>query len=166
MFLLIDGYNLMHASGVFPPGGSGELQRARRAFLDQLVRRIGPKRAARTTVVFDGREAPPHAPERLTFRGLTVLFSRRGLEADALLEEILARHTHPKNLTVVSSDHRVQRAAKRRKATAADSDVWWSDLAAHGSRDAADSEDHKDLGGLGELDAKHWLKFFGTPDEG
>jgi hypothetical protein len=41
------------------------------------------------------------------------------------MEEMIAADHAPRKLTVVSSDHRVQRAAKRRRAIAVDSDVWY-----------------------------------------
>ena len=49
-------------------------------------------------------------------------------EADDLLEQIIAAHSVPKSLAVVSSDHRVQTAAKRRGAVSFDSQPWLDDL--------------------------------------
>jgi hypothetical protein len=58
-------------------------------------------------------------------RGLTVRFAAQYKDADSLLEELIQADTSPRRLTVVSSDHRVQRAARRRRARAVDSDVWY-----------------------------------------
>ena len=49
-------------------------------------------------------------------------------EADDLIEEIIARHPAPKRLMVISSDHRIQKAASRRDAKFRDSDSWYADL--------------------------------------
>jgi hypothetical protein len=54
-----------------------------------------------------------------------------------LLEELIAAEADPRNLLVVSSDHRVQRAARQRGAGYVDSEMWHAQLAA-ASRSQAD----------------------------
>src|SRR5512145_1807881 len=104
MALLIDGYNLLHAAGIFPAGGPPTLERARLALLDFLVERLPVKEVSRTTVVFDAAQAPPGLPHAIEHRGLAVRFARRGRSADDLLEELILAEPDPRNLTVVSSD--------------------------------------------------------------
>jgi predicted RNA-binding protein with PIN domain len=130
MSLLIDGYNLLFAIGVrqerlAAPGG---LQRARRGLLGMLAASLPPEVAARTTVVFDAAAAPPGLPDREVVRGLSVRYAVGYESADALLEELIRADSAPKRLTVVSSDHRVQQAARRRKAEVADSQAWYDAL--------------------------------------
>ncbi len=158
----------MHASGVFPDRGPATLERSRRALLDALAHRLTHAQAQRTTIVFDAQGAPPGLPSRLSHQGITVLFAPRKLEADELLEELIGQHSAPRRLTVVSSDHRVQRAARRRRAKAVDSDVWMQRLPttiAHSS-DELDPplEEELDLQGLENLETKDWLRFFGDPE--
>ena len=142
MTLLIDGYNLLHASGVFPAAGPPTLERARIALLDHLVGLLGPKQVPRTTVVFDAVQAPPGLPRELTHNGLAVRFARRGGTADELLEDLIATEADPRNLLVVSSDHRVQRAARQGGAEFADSEAWHAELtrAAQSAANAAADE--------------------------
>jgi predicted RNA-binding protein with PIN domain len=135
MNLIIDGYNLLHASGVFPAAGPPTLERARRALLDHLVELLGPKQVARSTIVFDAVQAPPGLPRALMHNGLAVRFARRGGTADELIEELIAEETNPRNLLVVSSDHRVQRAARQRGAKFADSEAWHAE-ASHAAQSA------------------------------
>jgi predicted RNA-binding protein with PIN domain len=139
MALLIDGYNLLHAAGIFPAGGPPTLERARLALLDFLVERLPVKEVSRTTIVFDAAQAPPGLPHEIEHRGLAVRFARRGGSADDLLEELIAAEPDPRNLTVVSSDHRVQRAARQRGARFIDSDAWKAELltSSAAGRDAA-----------------------------
>ena len=56
------------------------------------------------------------------------MFASQDEDADTVIERLVAADSAPKRLTVVSSDHRLQRAAHRRKATAVDSDVWFAQL--------------------------------------
>jgi predicted RNA-binding protein with PIN domain len=74
--------------------------------------------------VFDAIDAPSNLPDRSVYQGITVLFAKPGHEADELIEWLIAKHPAAKRLTVVSSDHRLQTAIKRRRGTAVDSDVF------------------------------------------
>ena len=125
MSLLIDGYNLLHASNVFPATDKPPtLEQARLALLDFLAENLPAKLVPRTIIVFDATSAPPGLPREMSHRGLAVRFARRGGTADEVLEELIAVEPDPRNLLVVSSDHRVQRAARQRGARFTDSEVW------------------------------------------
>jgi predicted RNA-binding protein with PIN domain len=128
MTLLIDGYNLLHVTGLFGRAGSG-LQGSRHALLRFLVAAIDPKELPHTTIVFDATEAPPGLPRVVTHEGMTVRYASDYPDADALLEDLIAADRAPRSLTVVSSDHRVQRAARRRRAAFVDSDIWFAEAA-------------------------------------
>jgi predicted RNA-binding protein with PIN domain len=131
MSLLIDGYNLLFSSDVFPADHEpATLERSRARLLDFLVDSLPARIVERAVVVFDARDAPPGLPGEVTHRGLAVKFARRGSSADELLETLIAEEPDPRNLLVVSSDHRVQRAARRRGASYADSQPWYAELVA------------------------------------
>lgn len=128
MNLIIDGYNLLHAAGEFGHGtGPGGLQRSRDALLRFLAHALQPESAARTVVVFDAG-AQRGEPRREQFRGLTVVFAAGYEDADALIEELIRRHSAPRTLTVVSSDRRLRRAARRRKANSVGSRQWYEQI--------------------------------------
>jgi len=128
MKILVDGYNLLHASGVFGPRrGAGGFEASRRALLDTLAALLGPQREE-TTVVFDAAEAPPGLPERFCHEGIDVRFARDHASADACIEELIAAHDAPTSLTVVSADRRLIAAARRRRARAVSSHEWLADL--------------------------------------
>lgn len=137
--LLIDGYNVI--SPIAPPGnfrptraeamkGSPKswLMIEREKFLDQLAQTLDEPIKARTCVVFDAKNSPPNQPHSLVKNGITVRFAVDHPEADDLLEEMITQHHHPKHLTVVSSDHRIQAAARRRRAKFFDSEPWYDAL--------------------------------------
>ena len=65
MTLIVDGYNLLHASGVFGPDrGARGFEQSRAALLEMLVDLLGD-RASDTIVVFDAARAPDGLPARL-----------------------------------------------------------------------------------------------------
>ena len=113
---LIDGYNVMHAGGRLGPKlGREGFRRARRRFLDELAAALGPDVAGQTTVVFDASVPPGRLPLDANYRGLGVLFALGDENADARIEQLIAEHSNPKTLTVVSSDRRIRQAAARRR---------------------------------------------------
>ena len=126
MRLLIDGYNLMYAAGIVGAGrGPGGLERSRAALVRFVAESLSDVERGSAVIVFDAAGAPPGLPATLNASGLTIRFAKNYPDADALLEELIAADHAPRTLTVVSSDHRVQRAARRRRAAAVDSDVWY-----------------------------------------
>lgn len=142
MPLLIDGYNLMHATGIASAAkGRTPLERERLGLLDFLAVAIDWATEVTATIVFDSAAAPPGLPDQVTYRGLDVRFARAYRDADEMLEELVRSHDSPRRLTVVSSDHRVQRAAKRRRARAIDADVWYEQVrAAHHKQQTTDQQ--------------------------
>ena len=123
--LFIDGYNLLHAAGLARRTyGPGDLERARGRLISLLASLLGEDQATKTAVVFDAKESPGFHGSTSVRDGVTVVFPDRGVEADAVIERMIREHTAPKQLRVVSSDHRIQTAAKRRRATPVDSDAF------------------------------------------
>ena len=144
-WILIDGYNLLHASGVFGNAGRTSLESSREALLDWLGEVLSDAQRQRTTIVFDAREAPPGLPSSAKKHGLQIHFAPRGSEADDLLEELICSHSSPRALTVVSSDHRLHRAARRRRATPIDSDKWVAEVRLRPTDDEPEPDRHVTL---------------------
>ncbi|HLA83336.1 MAG TPA: NYN domain-containing protein, partial [Thermoguttaceae bacterium] len=164
--LLIDGYNLLNAVGIVGRGhGGSSLERSRTALLNFLAESLGADESAGTTVVFDAKEAPPGLPRVIEHRGMTVRFAPRDQDADTLVEELIQADTAPKRLTVVSSDHRLHRAARRRKARAVDSDQWFRELIAlRAARQSGPAPTVRPQVPLSETEILGWLEEFGGQD--
>jgi predicted RNA-binding protein with PIN domain len=167
MALLIDGYNLLNVTGIFGGAGPGtELHRTRLAFLNFLASSFNKRQRSSTTIVFDASSAPPGRPRSILHEGMTIHFAQQYSNADEMIEVLLEDWRAPKSLTVVSSDHRVQRAARRRGATIIDSEVWYADLCTRRrQREASANEaSSKPAGSLSPDEVTHWLREFGqTP---
>jgi uncharacterized protein len=166
MPLIIDGYNLLNATGIAGQGrGPRRLEQARQALLNTLVESLPADEVPKTTVVFDASESPWGVQRQLSHRGISVYFAAKEDDADSVIERLIAAHSAPKRLIVVSSDHRLQRAARRRKATAIDSDIWFNQLL----RDRADrtasksaaNEPPKPEGPYSPGEVERWLREFG-----
>jgi predicted RNA-binding protein with PIN domain len=158
MTVIIDGYNLLHASGVFGKDrGPRGFEQSRLALLDLLADLLGSD-AGKTIVVFDAARAPDGLPGRYTHRGIRVWFAREYPDADSLIEELVDDDHAPASLVVVSSDRRLQVAARRRRAEAVGCEEWLAALRAKNrsrtDHDAkpADPEPH---------DVEAWKRYFG-----
>ena len=117
MLYIIDGYNLLNVADVpVPVRGPANLEKARLALLNFLAESLAADEVPRTVVVFDAHDPPSGVPREMRHKGLLVRFAPRDEEADALIEDLIKEESSPHRLTVVSSDHRIQRAAKRRRA--------------------------------------------------
>jgi predicted RNA-binding protein with PIN domain len=112
MPLLIDGYNLLYALGRLTPNSRrAALEGARRWLVQQLRVRHPPDTAI--TVVFDSRSAPMGSRGREDQGNIRVVFSH-GESADDVIEGLIQNESAPRALMVVSDDHRLQQAGRRR----------------------------------------------------
>lgn len=168
MSLIIDGYNLLHATDIFGEGtGPGHFQRSREALLSFLSASLNESERTQTTIVFDAAEAPPGLPDQYSVDGLSVIYARDYPDADALIEELVEDHHAPRGLTVVSSDHRVQRAARRRGAKHIDSDRWYRDLwrrRVELRRQNHKTIPEKPIGQLSTAEIAYWVEQFDGED--
>ena len=167
-FLLIDGYNLMHALSMARVRyGPGDLERCRHQLLGFLARHLSAMQRERTTVVFDAGNAPAGAPRHAERDGIRVLYPVPGGDADTLIEELIQSHSAPRQLRIVSADHRLQRAASRRRAGFVDSEVFVDELTRRGpvADEAAsrqDREQHPKFSGkVSQEETDSWLEIFG-----
>jgi len=114
MRYLIDGYNLAHALGLLhgkvAPGG---VDVARRSLLVRLLESPGLDPKA-VIVVFDAQRAPAGTPARQDYQGIQVVNALRQ-EADDLIEDLIEHEAQPRQVAVVSDDHRIKDAARRRR---------------------------------------------------
>jgi predicted RNA-binding protein with PIN domain len=171
MTLIIDGYNLLHASGILGRGrGPGGLERSRNALLNFLAESLDDAQRADTIVVFDALAAPKGLPRSIDHRGLKVRFAEQGAEADDVIEQLILADSSPRRLIVVSSDHRLHRAARRRRAKPIDSDRWYAETVRNrierARRDESTSKGEfnsaqKPSEPVTDGEVRFWLKQFG-----
>ena len=167
-FVIIDGYNLMHAAGFarqrYGPGG---LERAREQFLRALIAMVTPEMQPRTTVVFDAFDSPGNENRQSRRESVTVLFAGAGGDADSLIEQLIADHSAPRQVRVVSDDRRLKRAAQKRKARSWSSLDYWEKLVGHAERRSQQPREsevapEKFVGEPAPSEVRHWLKVFGS----
>jgi hypothetical protein len=121
----------------------------------------------RTAIVFDATRLPlgESQPTR-TESGLTIIYAIDHEDADTLIELLIQKNSTPKTLTVVSSDHRLHKAASRRKSTPIDSDEWFDQITGGSQKSAAhepiELEGKPPLDHLNDVD---WMAEFGIDQQ-
>lgn len=165
-FLLIDGYNLMHAAGMARSNyGPGDLQRCRERLLRYLAGRLTRAESARATVIFDARDPLVDRPHEQQFAGFRIVFARPEGDADLVIARFLDRHPAPKGVTLVSSDRELQRAARHSGAQWVESDRFLKDLdhrSAKGTERRDETRDARTTEGLSPTEAEAWMRYFGN----
>lgn len=166
MRTLIDGYNLMYAGGLlgrkFGPDG---FRQVRHRFLNDLAAVLDATEAHLTTVVFDASAPPPDRASVARHKGMTILFAVDADDADTRIEELIAHHSSPKTLTVVSSDHRIMKAALRRRSKVMTADAFWTEMDARKARKqhpiaSPPAEPAAKTAAPTELEAAYWAAEF------
>ena len=162
MRYLIDGYNLLHATGhlsgkVGPQG----LEKARLALLSHLA--VFARTEAVVTVVFDARNAPRSVAAEQDYQGVSVRYALDG-EADDLIEELIRQDAAPRSLTVVSDDRRLKEAARRRDCPMQGC-LDFYETAGQTPRTPPAAATMRGPGKLSEQEVQAWLEAFGTDSD-
>jgi len=128
-FFIIDGYNFLHAAGMIPRTvGPATLGRSRQHLLHFLESRLSFQERQNTTIVFDVHQLKDEIVPHESFAQMRIINAVNYPDADTCIEELIIKHSAPKQLIVVSADHRLHRAAQKRKATAIDSEDFFEYL--------------------------------------
>jgi uncharacterized protein len=150
MLYLVDGHNLIPKLGLRLDSMDDENELIPR--LQEFCR----LRRARLEVYFDG--APPGQVQTRQAGAVTVTFTRKGSSADAAIElRIGQMGRQARNSTVVSSDGRVQRAARAAHASVLSSEEFALEIS---KAQAAGSSTIKHDATLAPDEVEEWLKLF------
>lgn len=118
MGIIIDGYNVLHCTHILPGPYAMMNPYQLGALLAQSRWRSG-----KIILVCDGNPPPNPFMEEDT-GSAQLIFTGKRLDADTLIERLIEQEDGVRELIVVSNDRRIQRAAKRRKATPLPSEVF------------------------------------------
>jgi predicted RNA-binding protein with PIN domain len=166
MRYLIDGYNLIYAMGLLGPkkGAPGALENARFDLLERLHVLFGDQSGC-LTVIFDANRVPRRGLAEHDYHGVHVRFAVRQ-EADDLIETLIQSEGSPKSLTVVSDDHRIQVAARRRQCPVLSCDAFL-DVAERPARQtpAKTAEANAKPDSLSPEERQRWLDEFADLDD-
>src|SRR5205085_8281448 len=155
MSYIVDGNNVMGQT----PGWHRDKANARRKLVEQLAEFARLKKA-RITVVFDG-EPDRLLPDASAYRGVKVLYSERGSDADARIERLVGASPNARGLTVVTSDNHLAFLVRARGARVVRSGEFRKQMAeTFAAAPAVAAGEPSEVGNLDE-----WLRYFGALPE-
>jgi predicted RNA-binding protein with PIN domain len=154
--IIIDGHNLLHSIQKDSPK-SGPISDVRLChIIGNYLRLTGQK----GEVIFDGT-GPPDKSGFDGIIGLEVFFAGLGTDTDTVIEDKIVVNTAPRRLKIVSSDRRLRKAARARKAISVKSEVFWNNMQKQLNRKKTAKEPTAKRRGLSESETSHWLEIFG-----
>jgi predicted RNA-binding protein with PIN domain len=153
---IIDGHNLLHAIPKVDESTTliSDLQLCR--IIDYYLRQSGNK----GEIIFDGIGPPDKSGFDSTSR-LEISFAGLDTDTDTVIEDKIRVNSAPKRLVIVSSDRRIRKAARARKATSIKSEQFWYNINKQLNRKTRKKEPGEKRHGLTESETKQWLEFFG-----
>jgi len=155
--LIVDGYNLLRTVQNLTEHSSEitDIQ------ICQVINEYLYRTKKKGSLIFDGIGPRDKSPFNNMFC-LDIIFSGTTREADDIIEKMILDSSAPKNLTVVSSDRRIKKAAEKRKAEAIDCvDFWMAMLKQLEKKAKKPAEPKEKFAGLTESETEFWLREFG-----
>ena len=153
MPVVVDGHNLLWAVQELSEQVVSDVQ------LCRIVGRYLKLTGEKGQIIFDGI-GPPDKSGFENISNVEVLFAGRSTDTDTVIEKKITASTAPKRLTIVSTDRRLRRAARARKATAIKSEDFWADVQKRVRTRSRNKEPAEKRLGLTDSETKQWLEFF------
>jgi hypothetical protein len=155
--VLVDGNNLMFAL-------RDEAVEAGREMLCRLLGQFAERTGLAVAVIFDGASPPAPLAGQIADPRIEVHYSGHRT-ADAVLEDILAAHSAPRRLTVVSTDHEIVHLARHRRSRSVRSDVFARQLIDPPPPKPGPDVPSAKRTGLAEGEAEQWMHDLGLDDD-
>ena len=152
---IIDGYNLLHAIPKVDEemGLMSEIQLCR--ILSNFMKVTGQT----GEMIFDGT-GPNDTSMYDNINRLEVSFAGIGTDTDTIIEDKIRTSSAPKRLIIVSSDRRLRKAARTKRAASVKSEEFWIRVNKQLSKKRPKPEPGAKRHGLSESETKQWLDFF------
>jgi len=152
---IIDGHNLLHSIQKDGPN-SGPISDVQ---LCHIIGRYLKLTGENGEIIFDGI-GPPDKSGFDGISNLEVFFSGVRTDTDTVIEDKITANSAPRRLKIVSSDRRLRKAARARKATSVKSEVFWNNIQKQLSRKKTVKEPTAKRRGLSESETRQWLEIF------
>lgn len=154
--VVIDGHNLLWAVQEMPdsPAVRDEVG------LCRIISRYLVAAGEKGEIVFDGT-GPSDKSVFDNIRAIDVFFAGLASDADTVIEDKIRASSAAREMTVISSDRRLRRAAQSQRAKAVKADEFWRTVQRELSRKRVDQEPPAKQSGLSEGETDRWLEMFG-----
>ncbi|MFH1850806.1 MAG: NYN domain-containing protein [Candidatus Neomarinimicrobiota bacterium] len=156
--LIIDGYNLIHATPGLLKYQKRSLEKARERLI-AIVAPFSKRRKLQVIIVFDGVQDDIIPMESAVSRWVQVRFSPPHKKADTIIIELIQAEPNPRRCTVVTSDRAVANGVKYYGTTTVKSEDFARLLEPRRNSTTAENAEQKPEMAPGDLEV--WKRVFG-----
>ncbi|MDR4506958.1 MAG: NYN domain-containing protein [Candidatus Brocadiaceae bacterium] len=163
MVIIIDGYNLIYSVPELEKYVEVHRIESVRNHVVSLLSKYQEEKPHTITIVFDGTYSDTVLPRKQIFSGITVIYSKTGVNADTAIKNIVNLCQNPNDVYVVTYDNDIKRHVKKRGCHIINPKTLYKEILGllnkNGTRIPSDEPRGK-LDGPSEKDARYWIEVF------
>ncbi len=167
MLIVIDGYNFIFTVPELERHTGRNHIEPVRDHIISLFSRYREKKRYDIIIVFDGTHIETGLPKKQSYSGVTVIYSKMGVDADTEIKRITSLCQNPQDVCIVTYDNDIKRYVKKCGCQVIDPKAMYKTILEtlnlnKGRRPKSEEPECK-RNGPSEDDAKHWKDVFKTP---
>lgn len=162
MLIIIDGYNFIFTVPELEKYVGQNRIESVRDHVIFLLSKYREKKHYDVLVVFDGNRAEVVTPKEQIHCGITVTYSKPGIDADTEIKKITSLCQNPRDVCIVTYDNEIKRHVKKCGCHIIEPKVLYKEILEVLNKDKKTKSDEPECkrGGPSEDDAKYWKDVF------
>ncbi|MEP9411317.1 MAG: NYN domain-containing protein [Candidatus Brocadia sp.] len=168
MLIIIDGYNFIFTVPALEKHVGVNRIEPVRDYIISLFSKYKQKKHYDVIVVFDGNYTQAALPKKQTCSGITVLYSKSGINADTEIKNITNLCQNPNDVYIVTYDNEIKRHVRKCGCHIIEPKAMYKEILETLNKDEKKTSDEPESKqkGPSEDDAKYWRDIFkNLPDE-
>ncbi len=162
MLIIIDGYNFIFTVPALEKHVEINRIEPMRNYIISLFSKYKEEKKYDITVVFDGNYTQTTLPKKQFYSGITVIYSKSGINADTEIKNITTLCQNPNDVYIVTYDNEIKRHVKRCGCHIIEPKAMYREILGiltNGEKNTSDEPEDKQKG-PSEDDAKYWTDVF------
>lgn len=162
MVIIIDGYNFIFTVPELDRHVGVNRIESVRDYVIALFSKYKEKKLYDIIVVFDGNHTDLVLPRKLSNSGVTVIYSKSGIDADSEIKRIASMYQNPREVCIVTYDNDIKRYAKKNGCHIIDPREMYSEIlkVINKERKTPTVEPEAKQMGPTEQDIRYWKEIF------
>mgnify|MGYP003460477907 FL=1 len=162
MLIIIDGYNFIFTVPALEKHVGINRIEPVRDYIISLFSKYKEEKHYDVVVVFDGTHTQTTLPKRQTYAGITVIYSRSGIDADTEIKNITSLCQNPKDVHIVTYDNDIKRHVRKCGCHIVEPKAMYKEILGTLNKDTGNTsgEPEGKRKGPSEDDAKYWKDIF------
>ncbi|UJS16521.1 MAG: NYN domain-containing protein [Candidatus Jettenia sp.] len=162
MLIIIDGYNFIFTVPELEKYVEGNHIEPVRNYVISLLSKYKEKKHYEIIIVFDGNCTEVILPKKQTYSGITVVYSKSGINADTEIKNITSLCRNPKDVRIVTYDNDIKRHVKKCGCQIIEPKIFYKEILEiiNKTKKPGCDEYEDKQNSLSEKDSKYWKDIF------